>query len=88
VDGYQSGRKADEDGRRSRCWLTDESVVVDAESREQKALRRKRRFMSQGLHLVFQITIALAALAMLVWSTGAEERMDCRRDDSDRIDAP
>jgi hypothetical protein len=65
-----------------------ERVVVDAESREQKALRRKRRFMSQGLHPVFQIAIALAALAMLVWPTGLEEGMDCRWEDSDQTDAP
>ncbi|MBB5326776.1 hypothetical protein [Tunturiibacter gelidoferens] len=44
--------------------------------------------MSQGLHPVFQIAIALAALAMLVWPTGTEEGMDCRREDTDRIDAP
>jgi len=44
--------------------------------------------MSQGLHPVFQIAIALAALAMLVWPTGLEEGMDCRWEDSDRTDAP
>lgn len=44
--------------------------------------------MSQGLHPVFQIAIALAALAMLMWPSGSEEGMDCRREGSDRIDAP
>ncbi|WP_353065459.1 hypothetical protein RBB77_05645 [Tunturibacter psychrotolerans] len=44
--------------------------------------------MSQGLHLIFQIAIALLALAMLMWSTGTEERMDCGKGDYDRIDAP
>ena len=42
--------------------------------------------MSQGLHPMFQIAIVLAALAVLVWPTGAEERVDCRGEDSDRID--
>ena len=32
--------------------------------------------MSHGLHQVFQIAIALASLAMLVWPTGTEERVD------------
>ena len=42
--------------------------------------------MSQGLHPVFRIAIALAALAMLVWpATG--EQVDLRGEDSDRIDA-
>ena len=44
--------------------------------------------MSQGLHPVFQIAIALAAIAMLVWPTGREEGMDWRWEDSDRTDAP
>jgi hypothetical protein len=44
--------------------------------------------MSQGPHPVFQIAIALAALAMLVWPSDPEEGMDCRREDSDGIDAP
>jgi hypothetical protein len=43
--------------------------------------------MSQSLHPVFQIAIALAALAMLVWPTGPGEGIDCGREDSDGIDA-
>jgi hypothetical protein len=32
--------------------------------------------MSQDLRLVFQIALALAALAMLVWSNATEEQVD------------
>ncbi len=44
--------------------------------------------MSQGLHPVFQIAIALAALAMLGWPATTGEQVDLRGEDSDRIDAP
>jgi hypothetical protein len=43
--------------------------------------------MSQGLHPVLQVAIALAALALLVWPTGTADGMDFR-EDSDRIDPP
>jgi hypothetical protein len=42
-DGYQRGRETDEHSMCSGCCLKAESVVADAESREQKALPRKRR---------------------------------------------
>jgi hypothetical protein len=44
--------------------------------------------MSQGLHPVLQIAIALAALAVLVWPTDTDEWMDYGGEDSDRVDAP
>ena len=47
--------------------MTVESVAADEDLRERKALRRKRRSMSEGLHPVLQVAIALVALAILVW---------------------
>jgi hypothetical protein len=44
--------------------------------------------MSQVLHPVFQITIALGVLAMLAWPTATGEQADLWAGDSDRIDAP
>jgi hypothetical protein len=43
--------------------------------------------MSQDLHPVFQIAIALAALAMLVWPADRSDQVDLRGEESDRIDA-
>jgi hypothetical protein len=42
--------------------------------------------MSQGLHPVLQVAIALAALAILIWPTETADGMDVRVEDSDRID--
>ena len=44
--------------------------------------------MSQDLHLVFQIAIAVASLAMLVWPADMSEQADLRGEGSDQIDAP
>jgi hypothetical protein len=51
-------------------------------------LSKLEAFMSQGLHLVFQITIAVGVLAMLVWPADMSEQAGLRGEDSDRIDAP